>query len=491
MQRRPPYDARMDSRALDRSLVYVHSWLRWRFPRVDLTGCAIAVSLRGRLLFSQAYGYADASLGKALRPDDVFRVASHSKSFTATAILQLTERGALGLDDPIARHLGWLASHRDPRMNTVTLRHLLYHGAGIFRDGLDADFWQLGRPFPDASELEKEVLAADLVFDPNLSMKYSNVGYGLLGLVIEAVSGRTYAEYLDECVIGPLHLSATAADLVPGLRDRAVRGHGRREPDGARLAIPEVGTGALAAATGVASTAPDLCTFFSALLPGSRKLLSDESKREMQRVHFRVHRPFAGDEDYGLGLSLLRVGERRTFGHSGGFPGQVSRTIADPTDGIVVSVLVNCSDGPATEVAKGVVNVIDFFQEHASAPVPRSLRRLEGRYVSLFGAIDLVATGETMAAGDPNTWDPFAEASRLERSGPGKLCIADQSSYGAPGEHVRFHTEGGTVATASWAGMTLWPEHAWPGAKRELLRADYREQLTRLTSEAAKPGARE
>lgn len=335
---------------VDRSRAYIDSWLRWHCPRADLTGCAVAISLRGRVLFSP-YGYADASLETLLRPGNVFRVASHSKSFTATVILQLAERGALSLDDPIARHLGWLASHRDPRMNTVTVRQLLY--PGIFRDGLDADFWHLGRPFPDASELEGGARRRprlrpqplDEVLERRLWTARPHH---------RRVRGRIYAEYLDECVIGPLHLSATAADLVSRLRDRAVRGHGRPEPDGTRLAIPEVGTGALAAATGVASTAPDLCTFFSALLPGSGKLLSDESKREMQRVHFRVHSPFAGDEDYGLGLSLLRIGERHTFGHSGGFPGQVSRTIADPKDGIVVSVLVNCSDGPATEVGKGV-----------------------------------------------------------------------------------------------------------------------------------------
>jgi len=75
-----------------------------------------------------------------------------------------------------------------------------------------------------------------------------------------------------------------------------------------------------------------------------------------------------------------------------------------------------------------------------------------------------------MAAGDPDTWDPFAEASRLERAGPGKLRIADQSSYDAPGELVRFHTEGGTVATMSWAGMTLCPEDTWFEAKRDLRR---------------------
>lgn len=463
------YHVRMNRRALDRSLAYVDSWLGWRCPRADLTGCAVAVSLRGKLAFSEAYGYADTSSRTVLRADDVFRVASHSKSFTATAILQLAERGRLGLDEPIVRHLHWLAGHQDRRITTVTIRQVLDHGAGIFRDGADADFWQLARPFPDVDELKEEVIGADLVFDPNVSMKYSNVGYGLLGLLIEALSGITYAQYLEEHIVGPLRLSSTAADLVPELRDRAVTGHGRRGPDGVRLAVPELGTAALASATGVASTAPDLCTFYSALFPGSKKLLSDESKREMQRVHFRVHRPMAGDEDYGLGLSLLRLGDRRTFGHAGGFPGQVSRTIADARDGIVVSVLVNCADGAPTDVARGILKVIDFFQERGSGAVTPSLKRLEGRYVDLFSAVDLVATDQSMAAGDPDTWDPFNEAPGLERAGPGTLRITDQSSYGSPGELVRFHSAGGKVESLRWAGTTMWPEESWLEIEHDLL----------------------
>ncbi len=358
-------------------------------------------------------------------------------------------------------------------MRTVTTRQLLDHGAGIVRDGLDANFWQLGRPFSDRAQLEGEVLAADLVFDPNVSMKYSNVGYGLLGLLVEAVSGLDYAAYLDEHVVNPLRLSGTAAEISPALRERAVTGHGRRGLDGARPAIPEVATAALAPATGVASTASDLCAFYSALFCGSRKLLRDESKREMQRVHFRVHRPSAGEEDYGLGLSLLRVGERCTIGHSGGFPGQVSRTIADPEDGVVVSVLANCTDVPATEIAKGIVKVIDLFQGPTPTTVnaPSSLRRLEGRYFNLFSTIDVVAIAGTVAVGDPDTWDPFADAPRLERTGPGAFRIADQSSYGSPGELVRFHSIGGTVATVDWAGMTLWPEETWPVIERDLLRS--------------------
>ncbi|MHB8506146.1 MAG: serine hydrolase domain-containing protein, partial [Acidimicrobiales bacterium] len=285
----------MDRRALDHSLTYVDSWLRWRIPRVLVPGCVVAVSSRGRVIFAEAYG--DVGV------QDVFRIASHSKSFTATAILQLVEDGRLHLDDAAADHLGWLAEHRDRRWRRVTLRQLLCHGAGVVRDGLDADFWELARPFPDAEQLRQEVLDADLVLEPNTTMKYSNFGYGVLGAVLEAVTGRTYAEHLLQRVVGPLGLKATTPE--PTAADAVVTGYGRRHTDGTRRPVPLVDTRALAAATGFAAGAADLCHYFSAHLPGSGKLLSDESKREMQRVHWRVRRPGSpGDEDYGLGLEL-------------------------------------------------------------------------------------------------------------------------------------------------------------------------------------------
>ena len=108
-------------------------------------------------------------------------------------------------------------------------------------------------------------------------------------------------------------------------------------------------------------------------MAGSKQLLSDTSKREMQRVHWHVHAP--GSElfqDYGLGLDLERLANGRvTFGHGGGFPGQITRSMADPASGLVVAVLTNCADGPAAEMARGIFKVLDFFEHHPAAPRAR------------------------------------------------------------------------------------------------------------------------
>lgn len=460
----------MDRRALDRSLAYADSWLRWRLPRIGVPGCTVAVSLHGEVLLAAGYGHADVASLTPMRPDDIFRIASHSKTFTATAVMQLVERGRVRLDDPASDHVGWLADHRDQRWRQVTVRQLLCHGAGVVRDGLDADFWRLYRPFPDAEQLRAEVLDAPLVTDANVALKYSNIGYGVLGLVVEAASGLPYAEWVRVNITGPLGLDATVAEPEGAMAARVVTGYGRREADGVRAALPAVGTASLAAATGFAGTAPELCRYLSAHMVGSGRLLGDASKREMQRVHWHAHRPGPGtEEDYGLGLMLEKVGSRHTFGHSGGFPGHITRSMADPADGVAVAALTNCIDGPATDIAKGILGIIAAFQTDASAVPPPEALALEGRYVDVWTAHDVVACGASYRVGNPDTWSPLADADRLEPVDARTLRIDDTSSFGSAGELVRFDLDGESVRSVSWAGATMWPEQAWPEAQRRLL----------------------
>jgi CubicO group peptidase (beta-lactamase class C family) len=230
-----------------------------------------------------------------------------------------------------------------------------------------------------------------------------------------------------------------------------------------------VDTRALAAATGFAGTAPDLCRYLSAHVVGSGLLLSDASKREMQRVHWHARYPDRGrHDDYGLGFILEQVGDRHTFGHSGGFPGHITRSLADPADGLVVSALTNCIDGPAADIAKAVVGVIDVFQAADGTPSDELLR-LEGRYADLWSVRDLVAPGAALLVGSPDSWAPLADPDRLEALDPTTLRISETSSYGSKGELVRVHLDGTEVGSLTWAGATAWPESRWPEAERRLL----------------------
>ena len=168
-----------------------------------------------------------------MTPRHRFRVASHSKSFTATAILRLKEEARLRLDDPVGSHVEGL----HPSVARVTLGQLLSHGAGVVRDGTDAGQWIDERPFAVEAEL-RSALTAPLVIPPDSRMKYSNHGFGLLGLVIEAVTGESYSAWITRNIIRPSGLKETTPDTPFARGTPVARGHSGELPLGERVVIP-------------------------------------------------------------------------------------------------------------------------------------------------------------------------------------------------------------------------------------------------------------
>jgi len=153
----------MDKTALERAAKYIKDWLRFNYERGDTPGFVVAIAHDGKTIFNEAYGFADLENRTVLTPQHLFRIASHSKTFTATAIMQLQERGKLRIDDSIVDYLPWLKQHKDRRWRSVTIRQLLSHGAGVIRDGLKNDYWSVEELFPSEAEFKKDLLAANLV----------------------------------------------------------------------------------------------------------------------------------------------------------------------------------------------------------------------------------------------------------------------------------------------------------------------------------------
>ena len=456
----------MNTNALDRALAFIGEWLPLRHDRLDVPGFQVAVSRAGEVLFNEAYGYADVEQRVALRTDHLFRIASHSKTFTATAVMLLREDGRLRLDDPVVGYVPWLRSHRDPRWAEVTIRQLLSHGGGVVRDGPASAFWQLLRPFPDEAGFVQEMLDVDLMAEVNTKMKYSNYGYTLLGRVVESASGQPYNDFVVDRIVKPLGLRDTYPEYRPGSGGpdaaRVVTGYARKEA-GRRLPIAPADTRAMSPATGFCSTARDLTRYFTAHMVGSGELLSDASKKEMQKVHWHAEhlgQP-GGSDDYGLGMILEKVGKHRTFGHSGGFPGHITKSCADAGDRLVVVALTNAIDGPASQIVTGIYSIIDFFQENTGTATSPDLTHLEGFYEQLWGASAVVATKEGLAIVSPDQWEPFGMVEKLVAVEGDTFRISEADSYGSSDELVRFHLQDGHVDTIDHAGSTLWPREAW------------------------------
>jgi CubicO group peptidase (beta-lactamase class C family) len=453
----------MKKQALGKSLEFIGSWLRFRYEQNEIPGYAVAIAHKGEIVFNEVYGYANLETKTELTTSHIFRIASHSKTFTATALMQLQEAGKLRIDDYAIDYLPWLNDHKDKRWQKVTLRQLMSHGAGVIRDGLNADYWQLERPFPNKDELKHEVLEADLVLDNNVKLKYSNFGYSLLGMVIETVSGQSYNAYVTEHIVKSLGLKNTGPEYTKSIDGTLVTGYTGREVNKTRLPIAQIDTHAMAAATGFYSTAEDLCAYFTAHMVGSKKLLSDESKKEMQRVQYHAYTPGGhGHVDYGLGMEIEFVGRRKALGHGGGFPGHITKSMFDPQNEIVVVVLTNCLGGPATAIAKGIYGILDYYQKNIPTVRPKhDLSKLEGRYMNLWSMTDIVVTGDKVAATYPNTWQPLTQPEKLERVDDTTLKVLETNSFMSEGELVHFNIKNDKVETVNYNGTTMWPEAVW------------------------------
>lgn len=453
----------MNQKALNHSLEFIGSWLGFRYDCDEVPGFVVAISRRGKVIFNRAYGFADLENKTQLTPGHIFRIASHSKTFTATAVMQLQERGKLRIDDRIAEYLPWLNDHKDKRWQKVTIRQLLSHGAGVTRDGLQSDYWQLERSFPEKQEFKKELLAADLVLDNNTKLKYSNYGYTLLGMLIEAIAGQPYNQHVAKNIIKPLGLKHTGPEPTLAVDRQAVTGYSRADINKRRLPIAPVDTRAMSPATGFYSTAEDLCKYFTAQMVGSNKLLDDESKKEMQRAQWHASTPYQREyEDYGLGIEIEYIGKRRVFGHGGGFPGQITESLADQEDKLVVVALTNCIDGSAAWIAKNLYSIIDYFQQNTpTSKTKHDMSRLEGRYLNLWSIVDIVVTGDRVVATHPDTWDVLTQYETLTYVNDTTLKVSETNSFRSEGELVHFNIRNDKVVSVNYCGATLWPEATW------------------------------
>ncbi|HLS24772.1 MAG TPA: serine hydrolase domain-containing protein [Beutenbergiaceae bacterium] len=476
-----------DARTIRQLSEYLEQWLSYRASYLRVPGVQAAVRVGSELVLDVALGVANSATGEPLRSDHLFRIASHSKTFTGTAIMQLAERGLLRLDDRLGEHIDELD---DAPIGAVTVREALGHQGGVIRDGKMKGFWQRMAPFPDREGLIAMARDEALVYDRNEHFKYSNVAYALLGLVVESASGSSYHRYLQEHVVNRLGLTNTGPEYDPARAADFVHGHtGLLHGTDEREPIEHVDSRAFVAATGFYSTAADMTRYGAAHFLGDDTLLTDDSKRLMQRVESAIQAPGVPAAKYGVGMSLQELGERTLVGHSGGYPGHITRTFIDPVDQIVVSVLTNAIDGPADALASGIFRLIDLALSHRRGPSNASasaatapdsdspgsagadLSRFTGRFAGLWGVSDVVDLGGQLYLLNPALADPSDGYLRLQPQGPDAVRIARTPGFGAVGEQITYERDDdGSILSLLVAGGRAWPVAEFLARRSDLAR---------------------
>jgi D-alanyl-D-alanine carboxypeptidase len=312
---------------------------RWR-DRAGVPAAILAVDSPGHRLALAASGTGLRDAGPPVTVDAQFRVASITKPFVATVVLQLAEEGRLRLDDSLSQHLPTF-----PGGDRITLRQLLNHTSGVpdfeladrFGETLLADRQRRWR----TDEILALVTGVRPDFAPGTRYAYSNTGYVLLGEVIRVVTGSTWAAQVRRRIIEPLglkHTHVAGAEPVPG---GVLPGYYDADNDGDQENIetgrpwPSLET-AQGPAGALVSTAADLAVFGGALFRG--RLLRPASLRRM--LAEGPHHP--RNSNYGLGVEITRQDYRTTvWGHGGALPGFRSALWYEPHRDVVIVALVN------------------------------------------------------------------------------------------------------------------------------------------------------
>ena len=422
------------------------AWAEGQIRANGLPGIAVGVVSDQKLLWAKGFGLADVARKVPMAPDTKFRMASHSKLFTATAIMQLREQGKLHLDDPVSKHLPWFAV-TSPRADDppITIEELLTHSSGLPREA--ADHWTTFE-FPTREALRQIVPKRQAAFPAETRWKYSNLAYTMAGLIVEQVSGEPWADYVTRHIYRPLGMVNSSVDVnVPGL---AV-GYGRRMPDGSRSTMPFVDARGMAAATGITSTVEDMARFVSAQFrkgtAGGDRILNTASLREMHRVRMLENNWTRGN---GIGFSVSRNRDKLLVGHGGSYPGYITNTLIDLEGKVGVIVLTNAQDGDAGAIATQLMNTVGEAVAKATGTAAEKVKwnpawsRFAGLYRGRGGDSHVVELHEKLVIINPeaaNLDNPI----QLEPIGDGTFRYVAAVGGGPVGEVVRFVEENGQV----------------------------------------------
>ncbi|NJN59605.1 MAG: beta-lactamase family protein [Leptolyngbyaceae cyanobacterium SL_5_9] len=356
----------------------------------SVPGAVVSVVKDGEIFFSKGYGYANLEENIPVVADrTLFRVASLSKLFTATATMQLYEQGLLGLDDDVSQYLDFALDN--PYSEPVTFAQLIMHtdGSTVRRIGLAArtaaEMTPLAEYLPDHMP--------PIVWEPGKLYGYSSHSIALLGYLVEQISDTPFVQYIDEHILQPLNMqrSTFLQPPPPELADDLAVGY--QKQGGQFKPVPYLYLN-IAPAASMSATATDMAHFMIAHLQDGRYqnelILQPETARLMHQTHFTQHPELPGT---GYSFRERIVNNIRTIGHLGSLRGYSSSLTLMPDRNIGIFVAANGFSGVH---GKLLTQFFDrYFPSPDPAPVDSSIDIDPSRFTGVYR--DLEFPRHTMA----------------------------------------------------------------------------------------------
>jgi D-alanyl-D-alanine carboxypeptidase len=428
------------------NLDLLQSWLDAQVEQRALPSLAVGIVYDQNLIWSKGFGYADAASQIPATSDTVYRIASITKLFTATAIMQLRDEGLLQLDDPVEKHLDWFALQNPfDDAPVVTIRHLLTHAAGLPREAA-FPYWS-DRNFPTVDEIRAALPTQSLALMPGTQWKYSNLGLALAGEIVEVVSGTAYADYIQTNILDPLEMAATYVQ-VPVDAPNSATGYGTRQPGGSRAVVPFTDCKGITPAANMASTVADLAKFAMLQMRGGpregKQVLKGASIREMHQIHY-LHPNWQTGR--GLGFHLWRLHDKTLIGHGGALEGFRTDVQVSTEDKVAAVVLSNAHDAMPVYYMEKIFKwvapaLVKAANPSARAQPPDRWRSYVGRYANIWTSnVQVLLYNGKLIVVYPEGDDPLAYHVVLTPIDEGRFCIEGGDPGNAKGELAWFESD--------------------------------------------------
>lgn len=451
----------------------------------QVPGLALAILQDGVLAYAKGFGVTSTDAGGApVTADTLFRIGSVTKPFTAAIVLRLAETGQLALDTPVREYLPWLTFSDPAASEQVTLRHLLSHTSGL---ATAADAY--GARDPEGLErwARTQLPAIPLVAPPGKLWNYSNPGYNLAGLVAQSVSGKPFAQLMQELLLDPLSMRRSTLDPLVALTYPLALGH-IKTPDGTVVPdrIHPENTADYPSGFLLASVS-DLARFAAMLLSEGQcegqSVLSPQSVQAMRTPQAPLYTP--NGTSYGLGLMCDTYKGVKVAGHGGGIPHYLAHFGLVPGRGVALIAVWNRMADEVHQLWGELLGELLGLPEQAPAPEPippdrARWPRCTGAYLSRGRGLMLVRQEDEQLVAEFNgaaapltavgvhTYLALLDGGKAavpvgfvpEADGPTRYLML----AGAPAE--RFEPDFTLPSAEAAAGLAgrYEPEQAWMGA---------------------------
>ena len=386
----------------------------------DSPGATALVYKDGKVLYRTALGMANLELDVPMKPENVFELGSITKQFTAVSILMLMEQGKLGLDDEITKYL----PEYPTKGKKITIHNLLNHTSGIKSYTNMGSFMAMTREDKTPNEIIDHFKNEPMDFDPGEQWSYNNSGYIILGHIIEQISGKSYAEYIDENIFKPLGmLNSYYGSKFNLIKNRAIgytpNGDGFQKAKFLSMTLPY-------AAGSLMSNVDDMVKWHKAI--HNNTLITSESKaKAFTNTTLNNGEP----TNYGYGWQINAINGSPSIEHGGGIFGFVTQGVYLPSENVYVIVLTN-RDGASPQDATVKMAALAIGKPYPTEDVSVSLTADElNKWVGNYEFDNKVLRTITLEDGELYS----------QREGSEKLKIYADSAN-------EFHFEGGLTTYA-------------------------------------------